>query len=139
MKRLFSTRPSDTVFSFGILILRLGFGLLMMINHGYSKLSNFGQMSAKFSDPFHIGSSATLGLVVFAEFFCAGLIVIGLVTRLAAMVIIVNFLYAFFEIHKGNYGSPPSGGEMALLYLLPFATLLFTGPGKYSVDRMIGK
>lgn len=139
MKKLFSTRPSETTFSFGVLLLRLGSGLLMIVNHGYMKMTHFNEMAGKFGDPFHIGSSATLGLVVFAEFFCAGLVVLGLFTRLAAMVLIVEMLWAFFEVHKGNYASPPVGGEMAVIFLTAFVTLLFTGAGKFSVDRFIAR
>ncbi len=139
MKRLFITKPADPVFSFGILFLRLGAGLLMLINHGYTKVQHFNEMAPKFADPFHIGPSTTLVLVIFAELICAGFVVIGLFTRLASMVLIVHLLFAFFEIHKANYASPPVGGEMALIFLTCFIALLFTGAGKFSVDRLFNK
>jgi putative oxidoreductase len=137
--KLISTRTSDTALSTGALVLRLGAGLLMIVDFGYMKLTHFSEMAPKFINPFHIGSSATLGLVVFAEFFCSIFVVLGLFTRLACIPLIINFLYAFVVAHKWDYGAPPTGGMAAVLFLTCFVTLLFTGPGKISLDRLIGK
>jgi len=116
-------------------MLRLALGGLM-IPHGYNKLINFASMSSKFADPFHIGSSVSLGLAIFSEFFCAVFIVLGLFTRLACIPLILNMAVAVFYAHKGDFTNT---GEKATLYLLCFIALLFTGPGKVSMDRFIGK
>ena len=135
MKRLFSIKYTDNGISFAALMLRLALGGLM-IPHGYSKLINFASMSSKFSDPFHIGSSLTLGLAIFAEFFCAVFIVLGLFTRLACIPLIVAMSFAVFYAHKGDFFNT---GEKATLYLLGFVALLFIGPGKISLDKFVGK
>ena len=135
MKRLFSIKYSDNGISFATLILRLALGGLM-IPHGYSKLMNFAAMSSKFSDPFHIGHSTSLSLTIFAEFFCAVFIVLGLFTRLACIPLIINMAVAVFYAHKGDVFDT---GEKATLFLVAFIALLFTGPGKVSMDRFIGK
>jgi len=135
MKRLFSIKYSDNSISFATLLLRLGMGGLM-IPHGYSKLINFADMSAKFADPFHIGTSTSLGLVIFAEFFCGIFVVLGLFTRLACIPIIIDMAVAVSYAHKGDIFDT---GEKAMLFLFGFAALLFTGPGKVSMDRFIGK
>jgi putative oxidoreductase len=139
MRKLFSTRVSDNAFGFGMLVLRLGFGGLMLINHGWGKLSNYSQYASQFGDPIGVGPSASLALTVFAEFFCAAFIVVGLFTRLAAIPLIITMGVAFFIAHKGVYAPGPGSGEMALLFLIAYLTLLFTGPGKFSVDRLISK
>ena len=107
-----------------------------MIPHGYDKLMNFAVKSAKFADPFHIGSTTSLAMVVFAEFFCAILIVAGLMTRLASIPLIIVMGVALFMSHNGDiFGE----GEKAALFLFGYVALLFSGPGKISVDKLIGK
>jgi putative oxidoreductase len=136
MKRLFSTSTSDNAFSFAVLLLRLGAGSLMMINHGLDKLMHFAQKAPRFADPFHIGSTTSLSMVVFAEFFCAAFIILGLFTRLATIPLIIAMSVALFFAHKGEFFGV---GESAGLFLTCFVALLFTGPGKVSLDRFIGK
>jgi len=136
MKKLFSTRTSDNALSFAMFTLRLGAGSLMMVDHGLDKIMHFAQKAHKFADPFHIGSTTSLSLVVFAEFFCAAFIILGLFTRLACIPLIIAMSVALFFAHKGDfYGA----GESAGLFLICFLTLLFAGPGKISLDRLIGK
>ncbi|HJW16352.1 MAG TPA: DoxX family protein [Flavisolibacter sp.] len=136
MRKLFSTSTSDNAFSFAMLVLRLGVGLSMMINHGLDKLMHFAQKAPRFADPFHIGSTTSLSLVVFAEFFCSAFIILGLFTRLACIPLIIAMSVALFIAHKGAFFGV---GESAGLFLACFVTLLFTGPGKVSLDRFIGK
>ncbi|HZI54921.1 MAG TPA: DoxX family protein [Chitinophagaceae bacterium] len=135
MKKLFSIKYSDNGISFATLIMRLALGGLM-IPHGYNKLINFATLSSKFSDPFHIGSAISLGLTIFAEFFCAVFILLGLFTRLACVPLIINMAVAVFYAHKGDFLNT---GEKATLFLFCFIALLFTGPGKISMDKFIGK
>jgi putative oxidoreductase len=135
MKRLFSTKYSDNVMTFALFVLRLTMGGLM-IPHGYGKLMKFASMSDKFADPFHIGQPISLALVIFAEFFCASFVVLGMFTRLACIPLIVSTSVAISYAHKGDiFGK----GEVLALFLGGFITLLFTGPGKFSIDKLIGK
>lgn len=135
MKKLFSTSYSDTAFNIGILLLRLAGGALL-IPHGYMKLKGFSKMASHFSDPFHIGSTLSLSLVIFAEFFCGMLIVLGLFTRLATIPPIIAMAVVVFHAHHGDvFGK----GEVASLFLAIFVTILFVGPGRASVDGMMGK
>ncbi|MBA2745297.1 MAG: DoxX family protein [Flavisolibacter sp.] len=139
MKKIFSTRTSENALSFSLLILRVGAGLLMLLNHGLDKIMHFAQKSPKFADPFHIGPTTSLSLLVFAEFFCAAFIILGLFTRLAAIPLIIAMGVAFFIINNGNYRGGPGGGELALLFLFIFLVILVAGPGKWSLDRFIAK
>lgn len=136
MKKLFSTRVSENALAFALLILRLGAGSLMLVKHGFDKLTHFAQIAPKFSDPFHIGSTTSLALVVFAEFFCSAFIILGLFTRLACIPLIIAMAVALFYASNGDFFGK---GEAAGLFLIVFFVLLFTGPGKVSLDRLIGK
>ena len=135
MKRLFSIKYSDNAISFAALVLRLAVGGLV-IPHGYHKLVNFASISSRFADPLHIGSSMTLGLAIFAEFFCAIFILIGLFTRLACIPVIITMAFAVFYAHKGDFFNT---GEKATIFLLCSVALLFIGPGKISADKFAGK
>ncbi len=140
MKKLLSTNYSAGSFNLGMLLLRLCVGILMM-HHGYGKLISFNQMKDHFPGFLGLSSSVSLALDVFAEFFCALFLVLGLFTRLATIPLIIAMGYAFFKIH--NMQSFMEGhewnGEPALLYLIIFIVLLLVGPGKASVDSMFGK
>lgn len=122
-----------------MLLFRVGVGGLMLSNHGWDKLVHFAQKAQRFSDPFGIGSTTSLSLVVFAEFFCAAFIIIGLFTRLASIPLIIAMAVAFINAHKMNYGIGKGGGETALLFLVCFIVILLNGPGKASLDNLIGK
>ena len=135
MRKLLSTKYSAGAFNAAMLILRLGLGILMM-NHGYQKLIHFGDMQSKFMNFMGIGSSMSLALVVFAEFFCSLFLILGLFTRLAAIPLIIATCVMVFKAHNGDvFGD----GETPALYLTGYLVLLFVGPGRVSVDSMIGK
>jgi len=135
MKKLFSISYSDNGISFAALILRIGTGAIML-THGFSKLMTFAAKSGTFADPFHIGSTVSFSLVVFAEVFCSVFVILGLFTRLACIPLIIDMAVALgFAHHWQVFGD----GEKAGLFLAAFLAILFTGPGKISVDRFIGK
>lgn len=144
-------RASAVSASIGLLILRLGMGGFMM-THGWGKALMLKNGQAEMmGDPIGIGPMASLVLVTFAEFVCAFLIVIGLGTRLAAIPLVFAMGVAAFVAHgsdpwtmsaaaeaffKGESESWASK-EPALLFLIPFLALLFTGPGRISFDALI--
>ena len=135
MKKLLSTKYSSGAFSTAMLILRLGAGILMLM-HGYDKLIHFGDKQHTFINFLGIGSTMSLALVVFAEFFCSLFLILGLFTRLATIPLIIVTCVIIFKINKGDvFGD----GEEAALYLTGYIVLLLVGPGRVSVDSMIGK
>ena len=52
MRKLFSTGVSDNAFSFAMLVMRVGIGSLILMQHGLDKLMHFSARAAHFSDPF---------------------------------------------------------------------------------------
>jgi len=120
--------------SAGLLILRLGFGLMMAFGHGLGKLTGFGERATEFSDPLGVGSTMSMALVVFAEFFCSLAVVLGFATRAAVVPLAITMLVAVLVIHGDD---PWKKQEFAMLYLVPYLTLLLTGPGRYSLDQVL--
>ena len=135
MKRFLSTRYSATSFNLAMLLLRLGLGGLM-IPHGFDKLVKFKEYSRDFMDFLGLGGMASLGLVVFAEFFCSIFLMMGLFTRATVIPLIVAMLVAVFKAHNGEvFGD----GEHGMLFLVGYLAVLLLGPGKASVDGIMGK
>ena len=138
MKKLFSTNYSDNAFNIGIFVLRVVAGLAMAINHGYGKLTGFSQTAGNMArNPYHLPGNIAAGMLVFAEFFCALLIVLGLLTRFASFALVVAMGTAFFFSHKADLFA--KGSEPAAVFLVIFFALLLVGPGKFSADKLIGK
>ncbi|CAN5584376.1 DoxX family protein [soil metagenome] len=135
MKKLLSTKYSAGAVSAALLILRLAMGILMM-NHGFDKLMHFGAKHNHFMNFLGIGSSLSYSLVIFAEFFCSLFLILGLFTRLATIPLIIVMAIALFKAHNGLvFGN----GEVVTLYLAGFVAILLVGPGKVSIDSMVGK
>jgi putative oxidoreductase len=118
----------------GLLNLRIFVGGFMLVAHGWGKLAGFGELAGKFPDPIGVGSTLSLALAVFAEVLCALLIMIGLGTRFAAVPLLITMLVAAFIVHADD---PWGKKEFALLYAIPFLTLIFTGGGRFAVERLI--
>lgn len=134
MKKLFfSTSP--ILLDLGLAILRISTSL-MLVTHGWAKIANFSERLTTFSDPIGLGPALSLQLVIFAEFFCAILLALGFLSRLSLIPLIINMAVISFVVHADD---PFSNQEKGLLFLVIFVFLLFSGPGKYSVDAQIKK
>ena len=125
---------NETRNDIGLLILRVGIGAFMLAAHGWGKLANFGELAGTFPDPIGLGSTISLLLAIFAEVLCALLIIIGLGTRFAAVPLLITMLVAAFVVHADD---PWGKKEFALLYAIPFLTLIFSGGGRFALDAVI--
>lgn len=134
--KLFAPGSDSFLTSLGLLSLRVWLGLTMLLNHGIGKLKSFDSMASGFMDPFKIGHTPSFALVVFAEVVAAALIAAGLVTRFAALVLMVNMGVAFFMAHNGSLRGSHSG-ELAFIYLAGFVALFVGGAGKLSLDQKV--
>jgi putative oxidoreductase len=135
MKKLLSTNYSAGAFNTAMLLLRL-VAAGLMVKHGYDKMVHFEDTAKQMINFMGIGQNASTALVVFAEFFCSLLLIIGLFTRFACIPLIICMAVALFKAHNGDF---LGDGSTAALFLGCYIVLLLTGPGKISVDSMIGK
>ncbi len=122
-----------------LLLLRVAFGLYMAIGHGWGKITAGTEKWAELG-----GVVGIIGLdfapafwgfmAAISEFVAALLVAVGLVTRPAAILVALTMtMAATMHIVTGN-GSP----ESAIVYLVGFLAIALYGPGKYSLDKMIG-
>jgi putative oxidoreductase len=141
----------DIAPAIGLLIARAGFGGYMM-THGWGKLQMLRARDFEsFGDAIGLGAPLSLTLVTFAEFGCALLVILGLATRLATIPIITAMAVAAFVAHASDPWTMgeayrlfmagetqfPVSKQPALMYLIAFAALLATGPGKLSLDAVV--
>lgn len=131
---LFPTRPNETKVSMFLLAVRIIFGILLM-THGLQKWSNFHELSSAFPDPIGLGGQLSLGLAIFSELVCSIAFIIGFVYRLAMIPMIATMLVAFFVIHASDAFAVK---ELAFIYLVVFILMYIAGPGKFSIDYIIG-
>ena len=134
---LFGTGATSKATDIGLLIIRLGFGLMMAFGHGLGKIPP--------SQGFIDGAVAGMGLpapelfawlAALSEFLGGLLIALGLLTRPAAAFLSVTMAVAFFVTHGGAL-SGDNSGEMAFLYLVVGVALAVAGAGRYALDSMV--
>lgn len=112
-------------------------GSAIFWEHGLGKWEKlFSSGEIQFADPFGIGPLSSLALAVFAEVMCAIFLVLGLLTRPALIPLIVTMLVAILTVHLSDGFADM---EKAFLYGIGFISLMFTGPGKYSLDALLKK
>src|SRR4051812_37470294 len=135
MRVLYSSKYSAGAVSTALFLLRVGLGILML-KHGYTKVANFSAMQDKFMNFLHMGTRVSLILVIFSEFFCSILLILGLFTRFASIPLIISSSVALFVATNADFFGK---GESLSLYLIGFLAVFIAGPGRASVDGMIGK
>lgn len=136
MKKFFLTvQRGTTNTSLAALILRIGFGFLMIPYHGYVKLVEFNERKDNFMDLLGLGGSVSLGLAIFAEFFCSILLIFGLFTRLATIPLLTTMFVAFYVHNWELFGQY----ELATAFFIGYLAILALGPGKFSLDYLIFK
>lgn len=136
MSRFFNTNYHHQVLDFALLLLRVGIGCFML-THGLAKVSSaMSSPEIQFGDPIGIGMKTSFFLAVFAEVVCAVLLIVGFLTRLAAIPLMITMAVALFVVHRADLFQRK---ELAAVYLLVFTFILLAGPGRYSIDRLIGR
>lgn len=125
----------------GKAVLRIVLGALILC-HGISKLiSGPGfvvQMVQQAGLP-----QAVAYLVYIGEVVAPILLILGIWTRLAALVVVINMLFALGLVHMKQFGEmSPTGGwalELQALYLAGGVAVLLLGAGRFSFGGAAGR
>lgn len=134
MKRTFNTDLPGNFGHLALLIFRVLVACLLL-THGFPKLQKLlSGDEIQFMDPYGLGVTTSFVLVVFAEFVCSVLVILGLATRLATIPIIITMATAVIIAHAND---PFGVKEKPLLFLVCFVFILIIGAGKYSVDNSL--
>ncbi len=126
----------DRLQPLALLVLRLVLGIIM-IAHGWGKV--FGGLSH------HVQMVSNLGLPGWlayfsaaAEFFGGILVVAGLLTRCAALAIIIDMTVAIWKVHWKNGLMGDHGYQFPLAVAAIAFALIFFGAGPIAFDSLRG-
>jgi len=130
----------QSTFDAGLLVLRLVLGILILL-HGLSKLppppAFVAGLLAKSDLPTVLAYGVYLGEIV-----APVLLIIGVWTRLAALVVVANMVVALILVHtKDLFHLGPQGGyalELQAMYLFTALAIALLGAGRFSVGGRIG-
>ena len=126
----------------GKLILRITVAVLLAF-HGIAKVKGgIGWMAGMLASH-HIPAFVGYGVYV-AEIVCPILLILGILTRPAALIIAFDLFMALILVVKGRTFTPSPqsgglGGEVELFFLLASLAIFFLGSGRYSVSHGQGR
>ena len=137
--RIFNT--SGNSMHLALLVIRVGIGIIFML-HGWPKLAGGVETWSGIG-----GTMAIVGLdfapafwglmAALAEFLGGLLLVVGFVTRPAALLMLITMLMAV--LMHAQQGDGLNTILHPLKGLIVFFALLISGAGKYSIDRMFAR
>ena len=133
--------PGAARLDFAKLLLRAVLGVLILL-HGISKIKSGPAMILDLVA--QAGAPAALGYLVYVgEVLAPLLVIIGLFTRAAAAIIVINMIVAVMLAHTGDLWSMSDGGGYALelqaLYLVAALVVAMIGAGRYSLGGIYGR
>jgi putative oxidoreductase len=133
------TDASNRWTNFALLFLRAAFGAAIIYYHGWGKLTDPGAREWLEAQMPLIGLDFLPELwpwaSIFAEVVCAGLLILGLLTRPAALILAVDFLIVV--IHHTTVEGFNESHPIKLLAVAIFFVL--AGAGRYSIDARINR
>ena len=104
---------------------------LMIIQHGMTKIIGFPAV-ASFAD---LKPLSLIGVARLIELTGGALLILGLLTRLAAFIVSGEMAFAYFIAHAPKSFYPLiSGGTLAIMFCFTCLFLSTAGPGPWSVD-----
>lgn len=122
----------------GLLVLRIGIGIAFMV-HGWGKITGgpegWAQLGGAMNNLGITFGHTFFGFVAALSEFGGGiLLALGLFTRVACFFLLCTMIVAATMHISTGQGSPWHAIEAGIL----FFSLIFIGPGVYSVDERIG-
>lgn len=131
---------NDKSASWGITLLRVMIGVVFLM-HGGQKLFVFGFHGvAGMLSSLKIPLPAIFAVVVTLVELLGGVgLLLGLVTRIAAALLMVDMLVAVLVVHLKNGFFFPTGFEYPLTLLVANLCLALAGPGELSIDGMVAR
>jgi putative oxidoreductase len=124
----------------GLLALRVVGVFPLLLRHGLEKVLTFSAMAAHFPDPLHIGPIPSLVFAMLADAICSVLLILGLATRWAALICLINISVAWAFVHHFQFfGRGADHGEVMVVYIGVMITLLLAGAGRYSLDALLAR
>ena len=141
--RFLSSRPISM--DAGLLAVRLGIGTFMLVLRGWSKITGGPEFWAQIGNALEMvgitfAPAAWGFLAAFAESACSLFLILGVFFRPAAVMLAFTMLVAG-SFHLSLPAGDPNGGWNAASHALElgcvYVGLLLTGPGRYTLARLV--
>jgi putative oxidoreductase len=130
---------SNLAAPWGIALLRVVTGIIFLM-HGQQKLFEFGIGGVTgMMTGLGVPAPGLMAIVVTLVELVGGIaLILGAFTRIAAILVAIDVLVAFFLVHLPNGFFATSGGvELVLILATVGVTLALTGPGALALDSML--
>lgn len=124
----------------GPLFIRLGVGLVFTV-HGWQKFDNGVSNFAGYLESLNVPAPELVAwLQTFAEGIGGLMLIAGVLTRLVTLPLIGILIGAILlvKVDLGFVVGDAPGGELDTAVIAGLLGLLFIGPGRFSVDHMMG-
>ncbi|HEY0006261.1 MAG TPA: DoxX family protein [Pyrinomonadaceae bacterium] len=132
-----NTERAKQLQGWGIALIRIIVGIVFLV-HGSQKLFMFGLGgTAGFMGQIGIPAPMLAAVLATAAEFLGGLaLLLGLLTRWAAIPLSITMLVAILTVHLKNGFFLPTGYEYALTLLIILVGLALMGPGEAALDNL---
>jgi putative oxidoreductase len=125
----------DRLRPLGLLLMRLGLGAIF-VYHGYAKLFSHPERAQHFF--VEIGLSPIMANVAgIVELFGGCMLILGLYTRIGALVLAIEMVIAIWKAHSGEGVLAINEYEYALTLAVSTFALATVGAGQVSLDYAI--
>ena len=120
-------------------VLRVGVGAILVV-HGWAKLSDVAGTAQSFAHLAIPAPQLSVYLAIAGEFLGGLGLLVGLLTRVAALGPLCTMLVAILTVHLGHGLLAKNGGyEYPLVLLLVSGFFAFNGAGPWSFDALLEK
>ncbi len=129
-------KPSPTNYDLALAIIRVVVGVTFFL-HGWQKLftMGIGGVGGFFTSLGIPAASLMAAVVTFVELLGGLALILGVGTRIAAILLAFDMFMAFLLVHRSNGFFVSEGGyELVLLLFAATVGLALSGAGKLSVD-----
>ena len=123
----------------GAMVMRLALGIIM-VAHGYTKIIPSGALYTFSHTVARMQLPVWLGYVsAFTEFFGGMLLIVGLLTRVAAFMTAIDMAVAIIKVHLHGGLLGPNSFALPLALFSISLMLVFTGCGWMGLDDFVGR